>query len=105
MFNVNYLLSPFDSSLRTAFVSFWHYEGKCKANAESSLLVLLSRSLYSPLQILVCKGKGTKFIFGFESSCKLLKIVAIFSVISSFFSIIFITFAYDFEKACEPGTY
>ena len=80
-------------------------QGKCKANAESSLLVLLSRSLYSPLQILVCKGKGTKFIFGFESSCKLLKIVAIFSVFFFVFLDFFITFADDFEKACEPRIY
>ena len=42
---------------------------------------MLSRSLHSPLQLLVCNGKGTKFIFGFASSCKLLQIVAIFSVI------------------------
>ena len=34
---------------------------KCKANAESNLYAMLSRSLYSPLQ-LACDGKGRNII-------------------------------------------
>ena len=34
---------------------------KCKANAESNLFAMLSRSLYSPLQ-LACDGKGRNII-------------------------------------------
>jgi len=83
VYNFVSLLLCLDSSLACAlplipFDTAREVQGECRAELARALL---SRSLHSPLQLLVCNGKGTKFIFGFASSCKLLQIVAIFSVI------------------------
>ena len=61
-------------------------QGKCKANAESSMLVMPSRSLYSPLQLLVCNGKGTTFKMPFPNSSEFYRVFAVFSARNAHFT-------------------
>jgi hypothetical protein len=61
-------------------------QGKCKANAESSLLVMLSRSLYSPLQFLICNGKVTTIKTAFPNSSEFYRVIADFSAQNALFA-------------------
>jgi hypothetical protein len=61
-------------------------QGKCKVNAESSSLVMLSRSLYSPLQFLVCDGKVTTIKTAFPNSSEFYRVFAVFSAQNALFT-------------------